>query len=35
MAPHKTRVKMVNVQVRVTSRVTSHLLVSGTAGKKN
>ena len=35
MALHKTDVKMVNMRaVRLTYRVTSHLIISGTAGKK-
>ena len=35
MALHKTGVKMVNMRVvRLTCRVTPHLLISGTAGKK-
>ena len=35
MVPHKARVKMVKIRVRQTSRVTSHLFLSGTVGKKN
>ena len=35
MVPHKARVKMVKIRVRLTSRVTSHLFLSGTVGKKN
>ena len=35
MAIHKTSVKMVNMRVvKLTYRVTPHLIISGTAGKK-
>ena len=35
MALHKTWVKMINMRlVRLTYRVTPHLIISGTAGKK-
>ena len=35
MVPHKTFVEIVNMWVRLTFRVKSHLFISGTADKKS